>query len=99
MDSMKRILITNELSEWLSNKPILNEVTQSEYMLIVRDLSKFPIEDGMNILNNKYVAVINNGYGYPFDCSEKQVDQMVEWIIEDIESMKSDNPKNYEKYT
>ena len=45
---MERILITQELAEWLNSKPVLSSNTTSTqigYTLIIRDLSGLSIKD------------------------------------------------------
>ena len=84
---MERILITQELAEWLNSKPVLSSNTTSTqigYTLIIRDLSGLSIKDESKLTHNKYMVVANNSYGYPIDCGEEQISQLLELKIEDI---------------
>ena len=79
---MKRILITEELATFLNSMPVLNIDNIS---LIIRDLSKLPLEDDeSNPTHNSYMAITKNGYGYPFTCNINQINQLLSLIINDI---------------
>jgi hypothetical protein len=87
---MERILITQELAEWLNSKPVLSSI-QIGYTLTIRDLSGLSIKDESNLTHNKYMVVANNGYGYPIDCGEEQISQLLELIIEDMKQRENES--------
>ena len=83
---MERILITEELTAFLNSMPVVNvDNIPITHSLIIRDLSKLPLEDDeSNPTHNSYMAITKNGYGYPFTCNINQINQMLSFIIDDI---------------
>ena len=83
---MKRILITEELATFLNSMPVLNiDNISITHSLIIRDLSKLPLDDDeSNPTHNSYMAITKNGYGYPFTCNINQINQLLSLIINDI---------------
>ena len=40
--------------------------------------------DESNPTHNSYIAITKTGYGYPFTCNINQINQMLSFIIDDI---------------
>lgn len=83
---MERILITEELTAFLNSMPVVNvDNIPITHSLIIRDLSKLSLAIyESNPTHNSYIAITKTGYGYPFTCNINQINQMLSFIIDDI---------------
>ena len=58
-----------------------NEVIKPQYLYA----SYFNLaNDESNPTHNSYIAITKTGYGYPFTCNINQINQMLSFIIDDI---------------
>ena len=76
----------NSTIAFLNSMPVVNvDNIPITHSLIIRDLSELSLaNDESNPTHNSYIAITKTGYGYPFTCNINQINQMLSFIIDDI---------------